>query len=71
MKKLSFILLAILLFLLFTVFVPSVSFDTNIVGALFIIGNILVLLATYCILKFGKPSSKEFDKGKWYEDLDK
>lgn len=71
MKKLSLILLAILIFLLFTVFIPSISFDINIVGALFIIGNVLMLLATYSILRYGKASSKKFDDGDWYEDSDR
>jgi len=69
MKDLRFILLISLGFLLFTVLMPSLDFSLNLIAIFFIIGNLLFVLATYSILKFGKASTKEFDKGEWYEDL--
>lgn len=69
MKDFKFILLTSLVFLLFTVLMPVLEFNLNLIAIFFITGNFLFVFTTFSILKYGKPSGKKFDEGEWYEDL--
>lgn len=65
------IVLGITLFLFIYSLMPFAGFSYEIMYLFFVIGSLLIPYMVYVVLKDNYKTNKEFNKGDWYEDIDK
>ena len=59
------------IYLLIYAMTPSFGWAFDLIFALFVVGNLLVLWMVYSVLKHGKDPGKKWSEGHWYDDLDR
>lgn len=69
MKKVFIVIGVVTLFMLVYNILPFVaSIDSRAIFAMFMAGQFAIVFMAVYILKYGKPSTKKFSDGHWYED---
>ncbi|MEQ8909903.1 MAG: hypothetical protein RIC95_11960 [Vicingaceae bacterium] len=71
MRTVKYIVIGVTLFLFFYAILPQMGADYDLMFTFFLIGNFLVIYMVYSVLRFAEESKGRWNKGDWYDDVDK